>query len=106
MSDCIFCKIIDGSIPSNKVYEDDKVVAFHDINPLAKVHILVVPKCHIESADHIDAGNSDFVKHVFEVIPGIAKDAGVTDNYQVVNNCGEKAGQTVKHLHFHILSNK
>jgi len=106
MADCIFCKIINGEIPTTKVYEDDSVIAFNDINPQAKVHVLVLPKIHIESADFITSDNSDYVKSVFEAIPKIAQKLDIKDNYQIINNCGEKAGQTIKHLHFHIMSNK
>lgn len=106
MSDCIFCKIAAGEIPSTKEYEDDVLVVIHDINPQADVHLLVIPKTHIDSADMVDSSNSDVIKHVFETIPKVAQKMGITDNYQVLNNCGEKAGQTVKHIHFHILSNK
>ena len=100
--DCIFCKIIDGSIPSNKVYEDDKMLAFHDIEPQAPVHIIMIPKAHIESANAITEENSSIVAHIFSKIPEIAKIAGV-ESYRIVNNCGLDAGQTVFHLHFHLL---
>ena len=100
--DCIFCKIIAGEIPSKKIYEDDKVFAFYDINPQAKIHVLVVPKQHICCANAIDSGNSGVVAAVFEAIPKIAKQLGI-DSYRVINNCGEKAGQSVLHLHFHLL---
>ena len=101
--DCIFCKIINGEIPSSKVYEDEKVFAFNDINPQSERHILVIPKEHICCADRIDETNSSLVAHIFEVIPKIAKQEGL-DSYRIINNCGEKAGQSVMHLHFHILS--
>ena len=103
MSDCLFCKIIAGVIPSTKVYEDETVYAFRDINPQAPTHILVIPKEHIPSVDGITAENSAVVAHVFEVIPQIAKAENLTDCYRVVSNCGAHAGQTVHHLHFHIL---
>ncbi len=103
MADCIFCKIIAGEIPSNKVYEDELVYAFRDIAPQAKTHILVIPKEHIASVAEINAGNSGIVSHIFEVIAKIAKDEGLDGGYRVVSNCGEDAGQTVFHLHFHIL---
>lgn len=99
---CIFCEIIAGNIPSTKVYEDDNILAFKDIAPAAPVHIIVVPKEHIESANAIDADNSKYVSAIFEKIPEIAKTQGI-DSYRIINNCGEDAGQTVKHLHFHIL---
>nr|MBQ4317916.1 histidine triad nucleotide-binding protein [Clostridia bacterium] len=104
--DCIFCKIVKGDIPSSKVYEDDKMLAFNDINPMAPVHVLVIPKCHIESLDKVDASNSDVIKAIFEKIPEIAKAAGVTNGYRLISNCGADACQSVKHLHFHILGGK
>ena len=106
MSDCLFCKIVGGEIPSAKVYEDQLCYAFRDIAPMAPTHILVVPKAHIPSVDGITAENSSVVAHIFEVIPRIAKEEGLTDGYRVVSNCGEHAGQTVHHLHFHILGGK
>ncbi len=99
---CLFCEIIAGNIPSTKVYEDDMILAFKDIAPVAPVHIIVVPKIHIESANDVTADNSKYVAAIFEKIPEIAKSQGV-DSYRVINNCGEDAGQTVKHLHFHII---
>lgn len=99
---CLFCEIIAGNIPSTKVYEDDNILAFKDINPVAPVHIIVVPKVHIESANDITADNSRYVSDIFEKIPEIAKSQGI-DSYRIINNCGEDAGQTVKHLHFHII---
>ncbi len=99
---CLFCEIIAGNIPSTKVYEDDNILAFKDINPVAPVHIIVVPKVHIESANDITADNSKYVSDIFEKIPEIAKSQGI-DSYRIINNCGEDAGQTVKHLHFHIV---
>ena len=104
--DCIFCKIAAGEIPSTKVYEDDKVLAFKDINPLAPVHILVIPKTHIESAAEITADNSAVVAHIFEVIAKLAKEKNLDDGFRVVSNCGDSAGQTVKHLHFHLLAGR
>lgn len=101
--DCLFCKIIEGTIPSKKVYEDDNVYAFHDINPNAPVHVLVVPKKHIESIDAINADNIDDVSCVMQAIPVIASMLGLKNGYRVVSNIGEDGGQTVKHLHFHIL---
>ncbi len=103
MNDCLFCKIIAGEIPSNKVYEDENVFAFRDINPQAPVHILVVPKTHIACADDINESNSVIVAHVFESIAKIAKAEGLTTGYRVINNCGADGGQTVMHLHFHII---
>ena len=106
MSDCLFCKIIAGDIPSTKVYEDDLCYAFRDIAPQAPTHILVVPKAHIDSCNGITADNSAVVAHIFEVIPGIAKAENLEGGYRVVSNCGADAGQTVFHLHFNILGGK
>ena len=100
---CIFCKIINGEIPSKKAYEDDKILAFHDINPQAPVHILVIPKEHIPSVDGISGENSSTVAYIFEKIPFIAKEAGLSNGYRVISNCGPDACQSVPHLHFHIL---
>lgn len=102
-TDCIFCKIISGEIPSKKVYEDEYVYGFCDINPQAPVHILLIPKKHIGSADEINAENSIYVSKIFEVIPKVASDAGLTNGYRIISNCGSDACQSVKHLHFHIL---
>ena len=104
--DCLFCKIIAGDIPSTKVYEDELVYAFRDINPQAPTHILVIPKAHIESVNEVVGENSAVVAHIFEVIPKIAAMENLTDGYRVVSNCGPDAGQTVFHLHFHILGGK
>lgn len=105
--DCIFCKIIAGEIPSTKVYEDDKVLAFKDINPMAPVHILVIPKAHIESAAAITFENSAIVAYIFEIIAKIAKEQGLDkDGFRVITNCGENGCQSVKHLHFHILGGR
>ena len=106
MSNCLFCKIVSGDIPSTKVYEDDLVLAFRDIAPQAPTHILVIPKVHIPSVDGITAENSAVVAHIFSLIPQIAKAEGLEKGYRVVSNCGEHAGQTVPHLHFHILGGK
>ncbi len=106
MSDCLFCKIIAGSIPSTKVYEDDKILAFRDIAPQAPTHILVIPKTHISGCNGVTAENSAVVAHIFTVIPQIAKAEGLENGYRVVSNCGDDAGQTVHHLHFHILGGK
>jgi len=100
---CIFCKIITGEIPSTKVYEDETVYAFRDINPQAPTHILVIPKEHLASVNEVTAENSAVVAHIFEVIPQIAAAEGLMNGYRVVSNCGPDAGQTVNHLHFHIL---
>ena len=103
MSNCLFCKIVNGDIPSTKVYEDDTILAFRDIAPQAPTHILVIPKTHIGSVAEITAENSGVVAHIFEVVPAIAKAEGLDGGYRVVSNCGSDAGQTVHHLHFHIL---
>lgn len=100
--DCIFCKIINNEIPSTRVYEDDTIIAFNDINPIAPVHILVVPKVHINSLMELE--NNELLKHILEVIKQIAKEQNIDkDGFRVVTNIGENAGQEVKHLHFHIL---
>ena len=106
MENCLFCKIIAGDIPSTKVYEDELVLAFRDIAPMAPTHILVIPKTHIPSVDGITSDNSAVVAHIFEVIPQIAKAENLVDGYRVVSNCGADAGQTVHHMHFHILGGK
>lgn len=104
--DCLFCKIIAGEIPSSKVYEDEYVYAFNDINPQTPVHILVVPKTHICCADAIDAENSAYVAKIFEAVPKIAASAGLKNGYRVITNCGEDACQSVKHLHFHVMGGR
>ncbi len=104
--DCLFCSIIKGDIPSTKVYEDETVYAFRDINPQAPTHVLVIPKEHIPSVDGVNADNSEVVAHIFECIPKIAKAEGLDGGYRVVSNCGDDACQSVKHLHFHILGGK
>lgn len=101
--DCLFCKIIAGEIPSKKAYEDDDMYAFYDINPQAPIHILVIPKMHIPSIDGIQEENAAVVAKIFTKIPMIAKQAGITNGYRVISNCGDDACQSVKHLHFHIL---
>lgn len=106
MENCLFCKIIDGVIPSNKVYEDDKILAFRDINPQAPSHILVIPKCHIPSVDGIDSENQALVGYLFSKIPEIAKAEGLAGGYRVISNCGPDACQSVPHLHFHIIGGR
>lgn len=101
--DCLFCKIISGEIPSNKVYEDDDMLAFYDINPMAKVHVLVIPKTHIANVDGVNGENSAVIAKIFEKIGDIAKAAGIENGYRVISNCGSDAKQSVMHLHFHIL---
>lgn len=104
MSDCLFCKIAAGEIPSTKVYENEDVLAFRDINPQAPVHILVIPKQHIASAADITEENADAVSACFKAISAIAKQEYLDNGFRVISNVGEDAGQTVKHLHFHILA--
>ena len=106
MENCLFCKIVAGKIPSTKVYEDDAILAFRDINPQAPVHILVVPKTHIQDTDGITAENSGLVAHMFEKIPQIAKAEGLDNGYRVITNCGPDSGQMVPHLHFHVLGGR
>ena len=106
MENCLFCKIVAGQIPSTKLYEDDCVLAFRDINPLAPVHVLVIPKTHIADTNGITAENSALIAHIFEVIPRIAEAEGLVNGYRVVSNCGPDSGQMVPHLHFHILGGK
>ena len=104
--DCLFCAIVNGDIPSSKVYEDDVCYAFNDIDPQAPVHVLIVPKPHIKWAYDITPDNSAVIAHIFEVIPKIAKQLGIEDGFRVVNNCGDPAGQSVKHLHFHLMAGR
>ena len=105
--DCLFCKIVNGDIPSTKVYEDETVLAFKDINPMAPVHILVIPKEHIaDSAAGITPENSAAVAHIFEIIAKIAKEQGLDNGFRVVTNSGEDGAQSVQHIHFHILGGK
>ena len=103
---CIFCMIAEGKIPSTKVYEDEFVLAFRDINPQAPVHIVVIPKEHICCATAITAENSFLVAKCFEAIAKIAESEGLEKGFRVINNCGEDGGQTVMHLHFHILGGR
>ncbi len=103
---CLFCKIAAGDIPSAKVYEDETILAFRDINPMAPTHILVIPKEHIPSVDGVTPENSAVVAHIFEAIPAIAAAEGLHNGYRVVSNCGPDAGQSVPHLHFHILGGR
>ena len=105
MSDCLFCKISAGEIPSNKVYEDELCYAFYDIDPQAPTHFLVIPKAHIGSVAKVTGDNSAVVAHIFQVIAKVTKQLGL-DSYRVVSNIGEQAGQSVHHLHFHVLSGR
>ncbi len=104
-ANCLFCKIIKGDIPSNKVYEDNICYAFYDIEPQAPTHFLVVPKAHMTSVAEVNELNSVIVGHIFKVIAKVAKELNL-DSYRVVSNCGEQAGQSVFHLHFHVLSGR
>lgn len=105
MSDCLFCKIANGAIPSNKVYEDEVCLAFYDIDPQAPTHFLVIPKAHIGSVAEIGEENNAVVAHIFAVISKVTKELGL-DSYRVVSNIGEQAGQSVHHLHFHVLAGR
>ncbi len=105
-SDCLFCKIVAGEIPSKKLYEDEKVLAFYDIDPKAPVHFLVIPKEHIASARELTPENSGIVAYIYEVIARLTKELNLSGGYRIVNNCGEDGGQTVMHLHFHVLGGR
>ena len=104
--DCIFCKIAAGEIPAKKAYEDESVVAFYDLEPQAPVHILIIPKAHISSCDEITEENSAVVAHIFEVAAKLGKELGLDNGYRIVNNCGADGGQTVHHLHFHLMGGR
>ena len=105
MSDCLFCKIVNGDIPSNKVYEDELCLAFYDIDPQAPTHFLVIPKAHIGSVSQVNEDNAAVVAHIFTVIAKVTRELGV-DSYRVVSNIGAQAGQSVFHLHFHVLGGR
>ncbi len=105
MSDCLFCKIVKGDIPSNRVYEDELCFAFYDIDPQAPTHFLVIPRDHIPSCGAVTPENSAVVAHIFEVIAKVTRELGVSE-FRVVSNCGEQAGQSVPHLHFHVLAGR
>lgn len=104
--DCLFCKIAKGEIPSKKIYEDEKVLAFYDIDPQAPIHFLVIPKNHIKSCDEINDENCEIVGYIFKIIAKLAKELHMQDGYRIVNNCGEYGGQSVAHLHFHVLGGR
>lgn len=107
MNDCVFCKIVQGEIPSNKVYEDDKILSFKDLNPEAPVHVLIIPKKHIASLTEVNEEDAEIIAHIFKTIPKIVKDLGIDkDGYRVVSNCGEFGGQSVPHVHFHLLGGR
>lgn len=104
--DCVFCKIAKGEIPSRKAYEDDKVLAFYDLDPKAPTHVLIIPKEHIQSAKDITPENSAIVAHIFEVAAALAGEFQLENGFRIVTNCGEDGGQTVPHLHFHLLGGR
>lgn len=104
--DCVFCKIANGEIPSKKAYEDDRVLAFYDLDPQAPVHILIIPKEHISSVSEITPENSSIVAHIFEVAAKLAKDNELSEGYRIVTNVGKDGGQSVPHLHFHLLGGR
>lgn len=104
--DCVFCKIVSGEIPSKKVYEDDQVLAFYDLEPQAPVHILIIPKEHIPSAMAITEKNSAVVAHIFEVAAKLAKEKKLDGGFRIVCNCGKDGQQTVPHLHFHLIGGR
>ena len=106
MSDCIFCQIGEGQIPSNKVYEDDKILCFHDLDPQAPVHVLIIPKKHITSLDDVTEEDSELLGYIMTKVKEIAATLGLENGYRLVNNCGEDGLQTVKHLHFHLLGKR
>ena len=106
MADCIFCRIAAGEIPSNKLYEDDQLLAFYDLDPQAPTHFLVIPKVHIASVAEITPQNSAVVAHIYEVIARLAAELGLEQGFRVVTNCGQQGGQTVPHLHFHVLAGR
>lgn len=104
---CVFCKIIAGEIPSKKAYEDDEVLAIYDINPQAPVHIVFMPKTHaLTCADDVNGENAEIIGKIFVAIAKVAKELGLSDGYRIINNCGPAAGQTVSHIHFHLLAGK
>ena len=104
---CIFCKIVDGELPSKKLYEDDKVLAFHDISPEAPIHFLVIPKEHIQSVNELNEKNADIISHIFLVINKLVRELNISETgYRIVNHCGKDGGQTVDHIHFHVLGQR
>lgn len=106
MENCLFCKIINGEIPSNKVYEDEEILAFKDIKPLAPIHILIIPKKHISSANDLKEEDEKVIGKIFTVINKLAEEFKLDNGYRIINNCGEDGGQEVMHLHFHLLGGK
>ena len=106
MGDCVFCKIAEKEIPSNIVYEDDQIICFHDLEPQAPVHVLIIPKKHIASMDDVSADDRQLMGYIMTKVKEIAKTLGLENGYRLVNNCGEDGFQTVKHLHFHLLGKR
>ena len=107
MNDCIFCKIAEGEIPSKKLYEDEKVIAFYDISPEAPIHFLVIPKKHMKSVNEVSEENANIISHIFLVINKLVKELNIAETgYRIVNNCGKDGGQTVDHMHFHVLGQR
>ncbi|MBP8856286.1 MAG: histidine triad nucleotide-binding protein [Oscillospiraceae bacterium] len=106
MQDCLFCKMAAGDIPTRKLYEDDDILAFYDINPQAPVHFLVIPKRHIASPAHITEQDAALIGHIHAVIAGLSRELSLQDGYRIVSNCGEHGGQSVAHLHFHVLAKR
>lgn len=106
MGDCIFCKIAEKEIPSNIVYEDDQIICFHDLEPQAPVHVLIIPKKHIASMDDVSADDQQLMGYIMTKVREIAEILGLENGYRLVNNCGEDGFQTVKHLHFHLLGKR
>ena len=106
MSDCVFCMLIEGRLPANKVYEDDKILCFHDVDPQAPVHVLIVPKKHIESMDTLEEEDAELISYIMLKVKDIAAQLGLENGYRVVINCGEDGLQTVKHLHLHLLGKR
>ncbi len=104
--DCVFCKIANGEIPSKKAYEDDRILGFYDLDPQAPTHILLIPKEHLSSVREITPENSGIVAHIFEVAAQLAEELGLSNGFRIVTNCGEDGGQTVPHLHFHLLGGR
>ena len=105
--DCVFCKIVDGEIPADKLYEDDEIIAFYDLSPQAPKHFLVIPKEHITSAQEITEDNSDIIAKIFEVIPKLARQEEIAEKgFRIINNIGKQGGQSVDHIHFHILGGR
>ena len=106
MNNCLFCNLAAGKIPSNKVYEDETILAFYDVSPIAPVHVLIIPKEHIASPNGVSEENVAVIAHIFQTIPLLSKQLGLQNGYRVITNCGKDGGQTVPHLHFHLLGGK